>query len=201
MELPFLGGMERGFVELIEHPELIKKTLLTWSNFASKRDKYYLDRKLDGTVWGVDYSSNMGPMISPQIFRELGLPFIIKRVEELHKKGLKIIKHACGNNWLLMDLFVEAGYDAYQGIQISAGMDMKKLKEEYGEKMTLWGGCKVENLVRGTKEDIINDVRNAMEYCKPGGKYIFGSTHSIAVGTNYDNFMTMLDAAVKLRNY
>ena len=201
IELPFLGGSERGYVELIERPELIKKTLQAWTNAASKRDRYYQNSKIDGTVWGQDNSSNLGPMISSDIFRNLALPFIKMRVKKLHNEGLKIIKHACGNNWLLMDLFLEAGYDAYQGIQISAGMEMKRLKEEYGKKITLWGGCKVENLVRGSKEDIINDVEYSMKHCKPGGRYIFGSTHSIAVGTNYDNFMTMLETAEKLQKY
>jgi hypothetical protein len=32
----------------------------------------------------------------------------------------------------------------------------------------------------------------------PGGGYIFGDTHSIAVGTKYDNFMALLDAYHKL---
>jgi hypothetical protein len=40
-----------------------------------------------------------------------------------------------------------------------------------------------------------------MEQYKAGGRWIFGSTHSIAVGTHYDNFMAMADEFVKLRDY
>jgi uroporphyrinogen-III decarboxylase len=36
---------------------------------------------------------------------------------------------------------------------------------------------------------------------KPGGRYIFGSTHSIAVGTKYDNFMTMVEEFERGRGY
>ena len=51
----------------------------------------------------------------------------------------------------------------------------------------------VENLVSGTSNDIKKEVEYTMEHYKPGGRYIFGSTHSIAVGTKYENFMTMAE--------
>ena len=41
--------------------------------------------------------------------------------------------------------------------------------------------------------EVREDVRHALEIGKRGGRFILGSSHSIAVGTNYDNFMAMLD--------
>ncbi|HSA24479.1 MAG TPA: DNA polymerase, partial [Myxococcota bacterium] len=43
--------------------------------------------------------------------------------------------------------FVEAGYEAYQSIQESAGMDLAQVKARYGDRLTLWGGVRVENLL------------------------------------------------------
>ena len=108
--------------------------------------------------------------------------------------GLRVLKHACGNNWKLLDMFVEAGYDAYQSIQASASMDLARVKARYGERLALWGGARVENLVSGTPEDVRLDVKQALLAGAPGSGYIFGTTHSVAVGTKYDNFMAMLDA-------
>ncbi|MFQ6097033.1 MAG: uroporphyrinogen decarboxylase family protein, partial [Armatimonadota bacterium] len=68
-------------------------------------------------------------------------------------------------------------------------------------RMAVWGGVRVENLVSGTMEDVRADVRRAMKHAKPGGGFILGSTHSIAVGTKYDNFMAMLDEFERLRDY
>ncbi|MHB9029879.1 MAG: uroporphyrinogen decarboxylase family protein, partial [Candidatus Latescibacterota bacterium] len=64
-----------------------------------------------------------------------------------------------------------------------------------------WGGIPVEYLVSGTQDDIKKEVRKAMEEYKSGGRYIFGSTHSIAVGTKYDNFMIMADEFERSRIY
>ena len=67
--------------------------------------------------------------------------------------------------------------------------------------MAVWGGVRVENLVSGTPEDVRADVRRAMAVAKPGGGYILGSSHSIAVGTKYDNLMAMVDEFERLRDY
>jgi uroporphyrinogen-III decarboxylase len=98
-------------------------------------------------------------------------------------------------------MFAEAGYDAYQSIQRTAGMDVLDIKNRYGDHMIPWGGLDVELLVSGTPEDIKRAVRFAMEHYKPDGRYIFGTSHSIAVGTGYDNFMAMVDEFEKWREY
>ena len=59
----------------------------------------------------------------------------------------------------------------------------------------------MENLVSGTPDDVRQDIRYAMEHAKPGGRFILGASHSIAVGTNYDNYMAMLDEYNKLASY
>ena len=98
-------------------------------------------------------------------------------------------------------MFVEAGYDVYQSIQKSAHMDLRAVKAKYGDHFACMGGIAVETLVSGTPEDLRREVRFAMEHYKEGGRWIFGSTHSIAVGTSYDNFMAMADEFTKLRDY
>ncbi|HLA39313.1 MAG TPA: uroporphyrinogen decarboxylase family protein, partial [Candidatus Glassbacteria bacterium] len=94
-------------------------------------------------------------------------------------------------------------YDCYQSIQKSAGMDLASLRKNYGRRLALWGGVQVENLIAGTAEDVRRDVREAfriaLDEAEAGqGGFILGTSHSVAVGTKYDNFMALLDEAVKL---
>ncbi len=147
----------------------------------------------DGVLWGTDFAATAGPFISPRMFRSFCLPSIKERVVAVKSHGLSVLKHACGNNWKLLDMFVEAGYDAYQSIQASASMDLGAVKAQYGDRIALWGGARVESLVSGTPDDVRRDVEVAMRVGAPGSGYIFGTTHSVAVGTKYDNFMAMLD--------
>ena len=121
----------------------------------------------------------------------------------MKRRGQYVVKHACGNNWQLLDSFVDIGFDCYQSIQQSATMDLEGVMRHYGDRLCLWGGVPVEHLVGGTPTEVRSDVRRAVEVARSvrgGAGYIFGSTHSIAVGTKYDNFMAMVDEFEKVRS-
>ena len=64
-----------------------------------------------------------------------------------------------------------------------------------------WGGVPVELLVSGTVDEVRKSVKYALDTYKTGGRYIFGTSHSIAVGTKYDNFMVMVEEFLKNREY
>lgn len=196
------GGFEYGLMQYIDNPETVKAAIRFEVAKNNILDRYFIRPGQDAVGWGQDFSCSQGPFISPAMFREFVLPGITSRVANVHEQfGKYVMKHACGNNMLLLDMFIEAGYDAYQSIQISAGMDVNVIKKHYGASIVPWGGIPVENLVSGTTEDVRQDVIRAMEEYKPGGRYIFGSTHSLAVGTKYDNFMAMADEFDKRRSY
>jgi len=133
------------------------------------------------------------------MFREFCFPAIEERVKNIKKYRDKVMLHSCGKTWSLIDMFIEGGIDCLQSLQTGAGMDIKKLKEKYGSRMSFWGGVGVENLVDGTPDDVRKDVRYAMKHGSPNGGFILGPSHSIAYGTKYDNFMAMLDEYDKLK--
>lgn len=197
-----LGGMENGLLELVEHPEIVKAATQYELKKQNAADKYYIHPNADGVLWGFDLGYQSGPLISPAMFKDLFLDANKERVKNLHKNyDVKVLNHCCGNVMLLMDFFIEIGYDAYQSIQASAGMDLCKLKKLYGDKITLWGGVSLENLLHGKPEDVRNDVRRVMACAKPGARFILGTSHSVAVGSKYDNYMAMLDEYFKLCYY
>ncbi|MCE5248682.1 uroporphyrinogen decarboxylase family protein [bacterium] len=197
------GGFAYSLMEYYDHPETIRAAYRYEVALNNMKDYQYIRPGQDGVFFGhQDFASTQGPFISPEMFREFALPAVKERVNNIHENfHLPVFKHACGNNNKLLDMFVEAGYDAYQSIQRTAGMDLRAIKERYSEKLVPWGGLDVEILVSGTPEDIRQGVTRAMKQFKPGGRYIFGSSHSIAVGTKYDNFMTMIDEFEQQRTY
>jgi uroporphyrinogen-III decarboxylase len=104
------------------------------------------------------------------------------------------VQHACGNNWPILEDWIGAGVDCYQSIQATADMDLQQVSDAVGGRMALWGGVPVEHLVSGSTTEVRQDVRRALEIGKQHkGGFILGSTHSIAMGCRYDNFMAMLD--------
>lgn len=197
-----LGGMERGLMEYRMHPEIVTAAGRQAFKQGMLDDRHYIRPGQDGVLWGQDYAYKAGPLISPEMFAEFVVPLTKQRVRHINKTyGIPVWHHACGNNWALLDMFVEMGVACYQSIQPSAGMDLRRVKDAYGDRLCLWGGVPVESLVSGTPDEVRRDVARALDCAKQGGGYIFGSSHSIAVGTKYDNFMAMVDAFLKHRDY
>lgn len=195
------GGMENGMMLLLEKPQVIGAAIRAATHRTIQTDRLWAREGVDGLSPGIDYAMNAGPMFDPKYFRELALPAIRRQTAAAHALGLPVLKHACGNNWALMDMFVEGGYDAYQSIQESATMDICELKQQYGGKIALWGGVQVETLVRGAPQQVRDEVRRAIRHVAPGGGFILGASHSVVNATNPANYEAMLDAWKEHRQY
>lgn len=187
------GGMERGLRLLAEQPEVYRAAVESATLHAIATDRAFIDAGVDALTPAADYGSTRGPLMSPRQVRDILFPAMRAHVQAAHARGVKVLKHACGNNWAIMDLLVAAGYDAYQSIQSTAGMDLERLKREYGARIALWGGVPTETLMQGTPEETRRAVREAVHVAAPGGGFILGSSHSIAVGCRHENYMAMLD--------
>lgn len=196
-----LGGMERGLMEYVSNPEVVKAAGKQQLKTGNQEDFYYIREGIDAVMWGQDFSYNLGPMISPKMFKKFVLPNCKARVKHVKETfNLPVIKHACGNNWALMDFFIGIGYNFYELIQASTGMNIKKLKDKYGDKICLCGGYDYEKLVSGSKDDIKKDIEYAVEHVAKDGGFTLGSSHSVRVGSDYDQFMTVLEEIERVRN-
>ena len=188
------GGMEQGMMALITKRDFIESATKYLLEKQNRLDQKMIHPKSDAIIWGADFAFNSGGFISPQMFRDLFFAANKARVDNVKEQhGKYVVKHCCGNVNQFLDLFVELGYDCYQSIQQSAGMDLGNVKERIGDKMVLWGGVPVELIIGGTMDEVRREVRTAMDKAKDNGRFIMGTTHTIAVGSNYDNFMAMVD--------
>lgn len=145
------------------------------------------------SMQGHDYGMNTGCIMRPDSIRELFMPMMKRVNEESLRQGITPFYHCCGNIWDIMPDFIDAGYQGYQSIQESAGMETCKVKELYGEALTLWTGIQCETLVSGTVEDAAEEVKKNLEFLMPGGGFIFGSTNSVQYGAKTENYLKALD--------
>ena len=200
--LPSFGQTDEDFyANLILHPEMHEAIAELQGKISIASLKHVAKQGVDAIMYCADLGSSTGPLFNPKIFKEHVLPWEKKYVAEAHRLGLLVIKHCCGKVWDFVDTFVEAGFDAYEGIQAGVGMDMKLLKERVGDKMTLWGGVKNENLIQGTPDDVKTDAEYAIKWGAPGGGFIYGASHSLAVGTKPENLLAMKESREKWGRY
>ena len=86
---------------------------------------------------------------------------------------------------LLPDI-VNTGVDGLNPLEVKAGMDVRKVKREYGSRLTLRGG--VNAVLWDQKEAIISEIRDLIPVLKEKGGYIFSSDHSIPNSVCLENF-------------
>ena len=190
---------EESWMNLVLQPEICKKIAELRGKQLVHEVKFFAQLGVDGIMPPGDLGSSTALLASPEIYREMVYPWHKAHVEEAHKYGLKVLKHCCGHTWPVIDEL--AVYDAYEGIQASGGMDIKKLKERVGDKLCLWGGIWHEHIILGSVEDIRNDARYSFKYAAPGGGYIMGSTHSLAVDAKRENILEMKRCRDEWGNY
>ena len=154
-------------------------------------------------VWisGTDFGNQRGPMISLSTFRELYKPFYKEICDWVHQNtGWKTFFHTCGAIYDFLDDFAEMGLDCLNPLQLSAnGMDPVKIKENYGDKFTFWGGgVDTQHVLPfGTPDEVRAQVRERIDILGKGGGYVFNTIHNIVAGVPAENLMAMYDEAKK----
>ena len=181
---------EAKWISMIEHPEICAKLAELHFHHSIRLIQTYAALGLDGFIPCGDLGNSKNLDASPQSYMETVYPWQKKQVEEAHRLGMKALLHCCGHVMPVIDKIAEV-YDAYEAIQTSAGMDIGVLKSLVGDKTTLWGGIMHEHLNGGTVNDIRSDARYSFSRAAPGGGYILGSSHSLAVGAIIENVLEM----------
>ena len=201
LSFPGFGATEEDtWMSLLTDPEICRKIAELRGKQMLREVKLQAQLGVDGIMPCGDLGSNTGLMASPEIYREMVYPWHKAHVAEAHRLGLKVLKHCCGHTKPILNELAEV-YDAYESIQATAGMDIGEMKGCVGDCICLWGGIWHEHIISGSVEDIRNDARYAFEHAGPGGGFIMGSTHSLAVGAKLENIMEMKRCRDECGNY
>ena len=199
----FFGiNMEDYFKPIVTKPELTRKAFDLYTELTIAMAEEYIRAGVDAIAPQGDFSDGTGPMVSPESIKRIFYPGMKRLSDFAHEHGVKVLTHNCGNNWKIMDLLIDVGYDCWQSIQIkTADMDLRKLKERYGDEIALWGGIALETLLEGTREEVEREVLDSIKTAAPGGGFILGTSNSVAFGTKYENYLAALETLDKHGNY
>jgi len=172
-----------GFVNftkmIYQNPDFVKKVV----DFQTDLYMKYLDAVMESGVevvlGGDDLGQKTGPLMRPELIEKLYGNSYRMVAERVHEKKKKFVFHSCGNIYQLLDKFVDWGFDGIITMEPTAGMDLGKVREQVGHKLVLVGNLDVSYLmVRGTREEVDDAVRNAIRDAGRGGGYILSTCHS-----------------------
>ncbi len=148
-----------------------------------------------------DLCGQLAPLISPQTYTEMIMPYHKKYIEQIKKfTNAKIALHCCGNIRPLLSKLIEVGIGVIHPFQFSCPeMNPANLKREFGKDLVFWGGIDVQNfLPRATVKEVICEVNKIIDIMRIGGGYIFSPSHNIQVDIPSENLEAMYNTAANL---
>lgn len=141
---------------------------------------------------------NHGPLVVPKVFKELFVPKI-KLVAE--KCRLPWVYHSDGNLMPVMEDILSLGMDGLHPLD-PGGMDIKKMKEAYGDKVCLWGNIDLRHtLTKGSREEVEAEVKQRIKEVGPKGGFILGSANSLPDYCKVENIWAMAKSVKKYGSY
>jgi uroporphyrinogen decarboxylase len=169
------GGLAPALIFMMKNQDFMPHMFGSIANFLARVGEGYVQAGVDGLWVADDLGGQDGPFCSPKMYTELLKPAHRETCEPFLQKGLPRILHCDGYVEPLIPDFIEAGFMALQPLQNKIGMDVRRLKQKYGEKLTLMGGIDTEILSSGDLEAIENEVIAKIRIAGRGGGYVVTS--------------------------
>jgi hypothetical protein len=201
-----IRGVEEWYVSTLIREDFVIEIYDRQTDIAIESLKKLYDvvgNKIDVVfTCGTDFGTQNSTFCSPETFDRVWLPYYKKVNDWIHlNTPWKTFKHSCGAVESLMTHFIEAGFDIINPVQINAsGMDPKKLKKEYGDKLVFWGGgVDTQGVFAfGTPEQVKDQVKAQCDILNSNGGFVFNTVHNIQANVPFENVVAMLDALKEL---
>lgn len=140
-------------------------------------------------------------MFSPDFLRKEFIPRAKKLIDTWHKYNIKCIFHSDGDYRTIIDDLILAGYDGIHSMEPLAGWNMGEVKEKY-PNLVLVGNIDISQLLpNGTREEVIEATKKAIDNAANGGGYILSTCSEIHNGCKLENVITMIETAWEYGRY
>ena len=145
-----------------------------------------------------DMAYKSGPLVSPQVFREVFMPKM-KMVADTIK--IPWAFHSDGDLTMVMEDLLSLGMKAVNPFEPPC-MDLKVAKEKWGNRVCLWGNIDlIHTLPYGTVGEVEAEVKQRIKEAGQGGGYICATANSITDFCKIENIFAMTDAVKKYGTY
>lgn len=192
-----LFGYNEIFRLMVTEPKKVDYVLDKLFEITYKQAKLLVEADVDQVYNGDDVGAQTTMLISPSQWRR----FLKSRYEKLaniiHKGGAFFHFHSDG--WIepIVQDLIEVGVDVLEPLQPES-MNVRKIKEKFGDKLSFEGGIGVQTLPFKNKEEVEKEVKEVIKVLGPTG-YTLRPSHTILRGTPIENIIALYEAANKYR--
>jgi uroporphyrinogen decarboxylase len=149
---------------------------------------------IDIFCFGDDLALQTGPFMSPEIFREMVMPYLSRMYASVRKlaPGSYIFHHSCGSVYKLIPMLAEIGVSLLNPTQISAADRAPEKLKGYGG-VCYHGGIDLQDVLPHYRPDEVRrEAERVMGALAPG--YICAPCHSLPEDVPVENILAMFNA-------
>lgn len=173
--------------------------------FAKKRVFAYTDILIDAGVDAICLSGNAaGGFVGNRCFHDYILPYEKEYIAYCQRKGTPVIYHNCGKVMDLIPSYKEMGAMNIEPFSPSplGDADLEVLRGMIDKEFTVTSGVDQVNILqKGTREDVREATRKAMEEGKKFDRFIMQNVDFLEFGTPMENVEEYVKTALSLASY
>lgn len=196
-------GHEYMLMGMALDPDWIKDMCTVYSDLIINLLEILFEK--EGTPDAIWFWEDLGfkekPFMSPGMYKEIVWPAHKKVFDFVHSKNLPVIVHSCGFIEPLLADMVDAGMDCLQALETKAGVDLVRLKQTYGDRLSFMGGMDARTLIANDRDAIRAELQRKLPVAMEGSGYILHSDHSIPDQVDYETYKFFLETGLEMGTY
>jgi len=191
-------GYSELLMDLVDDPAWVEEMAAAQTEVVLDTLQHCLDLGMKpDALWLVDdLACTRGLLFSPATWRRVFKPFYHRLGAFLGRNDISFWLHCCGNCEPLLPDLIECGIQVIQPLQAQAGMDVRRLKPVYGDKLTFWGNIDVTKM-SGAAAECEAEIREKITAAKVGGGYMYHSDHSVPPEVSFERYQWIMELVAR----
>ncbi len=182
-------GFEPLCLLFVEDPDFVREMIDFWTQFVSQTMARALDAGIVDRIWiNEDMAYKEKAMISPAMVRDFLLPCWRRWASEARQAWVPIIdEDSDGFIGELIPIWIEAGFNVCDPIEVAAGNDIVQYRNQFGRQIAFRQGVDKRCIAKGGKA-IEDELTRLAPVIKSGG-FIPGCDHGVPFDISWKDFV------------
>ncbi|MDR3569205.1 MAG: uroporphyrinogen decarboxylase family protein [Syntrophobacteraceae bacterium] len=192
--LGMMRGMEKLYMDLLEHPEQVKEGLEIVTDVLVEFVREQYARGVAGVCLDTLPASRSG--VRPQMWEEFEGLYAARMAKAVTESGVLLAHHGCGYSPYFKEVNKWINPSVYSFADLAEGCrDFGELKQTYGGQATLMGYVPTDLLYSGTPMEVIGECVREIDQLGKNGRFILAPSCEYPPNTSLQNARAMVTAA------
>lgn len=182
-----LMDMQEAFINLLDEPEAMEQLI----DICVRQGILFAGAQVEAGAHMIGIGDAATSLIGPSLYEEFVLPYQQRMIREIHRMGVPVKLHICGNIGPVMHLVAQTGADI---VDCDFMVDMERAADILPEGTCICGNFNpVEIMLQGTPEMVKEEVRRCKTLGRRNHNFVAPGCE-VPKDTPQENMFALLDA-------